>query len=163
MNLLPRLMKTKSRRTLIYIAALAAFFCFAAMQISAQPQISNVATFLYFSIDEATPNPVVKLTDSRRVEGTFKNLVTETPREYESGLVVVRVQDKDGKSLYETQLLNPLDQHLEYVNDKGELDHARVQQQHGTFEVRVPFDTAGRTVYIYVVDENHRLNLLLTL
>lgn len=163
MNLLPHLMKNKSRRLIVYIAALAAFFCFAAMQISAQPQISNVATFLYFSIDEAKPNPVVTLNESRRVEGTFKNMVTETPHEYESGLVVVKVEDKDGKALYETQLLNPLDQHLEYVNEKGELDRAHVQQQHGTFEVRVPFDTAGRTIYIYVVDENHRLNLLLTL
>lgn len=163
MNLLPRLMKTLPRRSKIYATVFGAFLCFAAMQISAQPKVSTSATFLVFNIDEAKPQPRVTLAESRLVEGTFKNIPLETAHHYESGLLVIKVKDKDGKALYETHVQNPLDQNLEYVNDKGELSRARVQQEQGNFEVRVPFDTAGRTIYVYVVDENHRLNLLLTL
>ena len=128
MNLLPRLMKNQSRRSKMFTAVFAVVLCFAAMQISAQPLVSNTATFLSFNIDESKPQPRVTLTESRRVEGAFKNIAAEPVREYESGLLVIKVEDKDGKTLYETQLQNPLDQHLEYVDDKGQLSRARVQQ-----------------------------------
>ena len=156
-------MKTSAHRRAVLTVLFIAFVSVATMErAAAQPALSNTATFLFFTIEDADPKPTVTLNETRVVRGDFKIPAVQDGHAHDGGMLVVRVEDRSGKTAYETHLFNPLDQHLEYVNHDGQLDRARVQQTSGDFEVRVPFDLAGKTVSVYVVDANNRLNLLFT-
>ncbi|HZG01620.1 MAG TPA: hypothetical protein VEY71_11490 [Chitinophagales bacterium] len=156
-------MKTSTHRRFVFTVLFTAFVSVATLErAAAQPTISNTATFLFFSVEAADPKPVVTLNETRVVSGEFKMPAVQDGHGHDGGMLVVRVEDRAGKTAYETHLFNPLDQNLEYVNHDGQLDRARVQQTSGDFEVRVPFDLAGHTVHVYVVDAHNRLNLLFT-
>lgn len=156
-------MKTSSHRRAVFTVLFVAFLSVVTMdRAAAQPAVSNTATFLFFNIEAADPKPVVTLNETRVVKGEFKMPAAQDGHGHDGGMLVVRVEDRSGKTAYESHLFNPLDQNLEYVNHDGRLDRARVQQTTGAFEVRVPFDLAGHTVNVYVVDAHNRLNLLFT-
>ena len=156
-------MKTFSHRRAAFTVLTVAFLLAATMdRAAAQPAVSNAATFLFFTIHEANPQPVVTLNETRVVKGEFKIPAVRDGHVHDGGMLVIRVEDRSGKTAYETHLFNPLDQNLEYVNHDGELDRARVQQPSGDFEVRVPFDLAGHTLNVYVSDAQNRLTLLFT-
>lgn len=155
-------MKSLLKPRIIYLFFVALYVAGNFYQVVAQPTVNKVATFLYFQIEKTEQLPSVKLVESRVITGEFKQMGVVTHETYDEGLLVIRVTDRSSKLLFETTCNNPIDQHLEYVNEKGELNHARVQHTQGTFEARVPFDLKDHSISIYMVDENNRLKLLFT-
>ncbi len=156
-------MSLHSPRPIVFFAGFLFSLIINSYQLVAQPRQSDQATVYTLTLVRTDSQPRVTVKDVNHLKGTFKIQDVAKVEGYDEGWLVVKVTDATGKVLYETSCANPLDQYIEHVNEKGELDRTHVQVNTDIVNIRVPFDTMGYTVSLYTVDSNSRLTLLTTL
>lgn len=128
----------------------------------AQPTPSREATFYTLDISRTESIPVISLNKVVHVTGEFK-IPAQKKLAYDAGMLLVRVTDKSNRNIYETLIVNPLSQSIEFVNEHGQYERTLIEDSAGTIDFRIPFNTTDHTVVIYSVYEHQRLVELISL
>ncbi len=92
---------------------------------------------------------VLVLDGIKVVEGAMKH-----PRRFNlvEGHLYFEVLDVSGKRLFEGTVPDPSNRRLEYADQDGTLHSKNVEVESAFLSVRIPFDTAARTVKFYRIE-----------
>jgi len=119
---------------------------------------SNSCSFYFFHIQDVNQSIRVTLLNKEIKSGEYKITPSSTVADKEINKIWVSVVEKStGRIVYETIVDNPLSQHIEYVNEKDQLDHVNINQTEGDFHIKIPINMEGMSLRLELISDNNLL------
>jgi hypothetical protein len=127
----------------------------------AQEKTTSRVAFLNYSIKEHNNGTYeIKLINKKIVEGTFKK---KAYKKYASKQKYISCTQLDGKSntLEVFEIKNPLNTHVEYVDEKENLAVKEVHLKETVFFVKIPLEKDATEIILTLVDPANKKSVQL--